>query len=38
MNHRENYISAARFHGPEYIPANICLSGPMWNIYREDLE
>ena len=38
MNSRENYLRAARFQGPEYIPANIALSAPMWNIYKRDLE
>ena len=38
MNYRENYIRNARLQGHEYIPVNVCLSQPMWNIYREDLE
>lgn len=38
MNYRENYLRAARFQYPEYIPVSIYLSQPMWNIYRKDLE
>ena len=38
MNYRENYLRAARFQYPEYIPGSIAINSTMWNVYREDLE
>lgn len=35
---RENYLRAADFRYPEYIPATISVFWPVWNTYREKLE
>lgn len=35
---RENYLRAARFSYPEYVPCVISVFWPVWNIYRERLE
>ncbi|MBP8952823.1 MAG: hypothetical protein KBI47_10570 [Armatimonadetes bacterium] len=38
LSHRENYIRNARFQGPEWIPANVSISGASRVQLREDLE
>jgi len=36
-NYRENFLRAATFSEPEYIPCRIYIFWPVWNIYREKL-
>lgn len=38
LSKRENYLRAADFNYPEYIPAVISVFWPLWNTYREKLE
>ncbi|MCC6051267.1 MAG: hypothetical protein LM580_11195, partial [Thermofilum sp.] len=38
LSKRENYLRAADFNYPEYIPAVISVFWPVWNTYRERLE
>ncbi|MBS7610450.1 hypothetical protein KEJ19_07860, partial [Candidatus Bathyarchaeota archaeon] len=38
MNPRENFLRAAEFQGPEWIPCSVSISPPIWHIYREKLE
>ncbi|MEM3018780.1 MAG: uroporphyrinogen decarboxylase family protein [Candidatus Bathyarchaeia archaeon] len=38
MNPKENFLRAAEFRGPEWIPCSVSLSPPIWHIYREKLE
>ena len=38
LSHRENFLRAAEFKYPEYIPARISVFWPLWNTYREKLE
>jgi len=38
MTERENYLRAATFHGPEYIPVSIHISNASWLQLRGDLE
>ena len=38
LSRRENYLRAADFRYPEYIPAVISVFWPVWNTYREKLE
>jgi len=38
LTRRENYLRAADFRRPEYIPAVVNIFWPVWNTYREELE
>ncbi len=38
MTHRENYLRAARFQRPEWIPAAVAINDASWNLYRKDME
>ena len=38
LTRRENYLRAADFRYPEYVPAVINVFWPLWNTYREELE
>jgi uroporphyrinogen decarboxylase len=38
MTHRENWLRAIEFRGPEWIPASVGFAPIVWKIYREDLE
>jgi len=38
LSSRENYLRAASFRCPEYIPCRISPFWPVWNTYRERLE
>jgi uroporphyrinogen decarboxylase len=38
MNPKENFLRAAEFRGPEWIPCSISFSPPIWHTYRERLE
>ena len=38
MNARENFLRAAEFQTPEWIPCSVSLSPPIWHLYRERLE
>ena len=37
MRYRENFLKAATFSGPRYIPCRIVIFWPVWNMYRERL-
>lgn len=38
LSDRENYLRAARFEGPEWIPINVYLTPALWLELREELE
>jgi hypothetical protein len=38
MSYKQNYLKAAKFEDPDYIPCNIVPTWPIWNTYREKLE
>ena len=38
LAYRENFLRAADFRYPEYVPARISVFWPVWNTYREELE
>ncbi len=37
LSFKENFLKAANFDYPEYIPCRIGISWPVWNTYREKL-
>lgn len=38
MTNRENYLRAARFQRPEWIPAGVAINNASWDLYRKDME
>jgi hypothetical protein len=38
MSHRENWLRAIEFRGPEWIPCSVGFAPIVWKIHREDLE
>jgi len=38
LSHRENYLRAARFQRPEWIPAGVHINDASWDLYRRDME
>jgi hypothetical protein len=38
LNHRENWLRAVEYRGPEYIPAIVTLSPLVWHTHREKLD
>jgi len=38
MNPHENFLRAAEFRGPEWIPCSVSISPPLWHRFREKIE
>ena len=38
LSYRENYLRAARFQRPEWIPMSVHINDATWDLYRRDLE
>ena len=38
ISSRENYLRAARFQKPEWIPAGVHINDASWNLWRKDME
>ena len=38
ISNRENYLRAAKFQHPEWIPATVHINDASWNLWRKDME
>ena len=38
MGSRENFLRAAKFQHPQWIPAEVHINSASWNLYRKDME
>ena len=38
LSYRENFLKAASFDYPEYIPCRVSISWPVWNTHRDELK
>ena len=38
ISRRENYLRAARFQKPAWIPATVHINDASWNLWRKDME